>query len=120
MILRIQDRRGRGPWKPGFSHKWVDSFRTSHLPPIYDEAPHYMDIARPARDEGMWVGCAVDGKESLLAWFTPMEIFRLYDFGYQIVDASSCDILLRTPTQLLIGSRENFNRLPPAVRWDGA
>jgi hypothetical protein len=117
MILRIQDRAGRGPWKPGFSSKWVDSFRTTQLPPIYDEAPCYMDIVAKARDAGKHVGCAVDGKEALLSWFTPMEIFRLYDLGHRIVDASECEILLRTPTQLIVGSDRPFKHLPPAVRW---
>ena len=26
MILRIQNKQGRGPWMPGLSAKWVDSF----------------------------------------------------------------------------------------------
>ena len=37
-IYRVQDAQGRGPWKPGFSHRWVED-RPDHynLPPWFVE-----------------------------------------------------------------------------------
>jgi hypothetical protein len=81
MILRVQNKQGRGPWMPGLSSKWVDSFRTAQHPPIYDERPDYLDHVANAHKRGMHIGCAVRGREGLLSWFSPMEIFRLYDLG---------------------------------------
>lgn len=114
MILRVQDETGRGPWRPGFSDKWVDTWRTTQLPPIYDEIPHFVDLVNKAHHAGFHIGCAVRGREGLLAWFSPMELLRLADFGYGIVDARSCEIFAETPNQVLIGSREKLRMLPSA------
>jgi len=115
MILRIQNKQGRGPWMPGLSAKWVDSFRTAQHPPIYDERPDYLDHVANAHKRGMHIGCAVRGREGLLSWFSPMEIFRLYDLGFYIADASACDVLIETGTQLVIASPQPLRALPHAV-----
>ena len=114
-LLRVQDQHGRGPYRPGFSSRWVDAFRTSQHPPIYEERPDWLDVCRRAQSRGAHAGCAVDGMESLLSWFSPMELVRLYDFGFQIVDCSSCEVLIRTQTQVVIASRLPLKRLPPAI-----
>lgn len=94
-LFRVQDRHGRGPWRPGFSAQWVDAFRTSQHPPIYEERPDWLDVCRAAQASGAHVGCAVDGMDALLSWFSPMELVRLYDLGFRIVDASDCEVLDR-------------------------
>jgi len=37
-VYRVQDKEGRGPWRPGFSQIWVET-RLDHmfLPPWYVE-----------------------------------------------------------------------------------
>ena len=114
-ILRVQDKHGRGPWRPGLSSRWVDAFRTAQHPPIYDERPDWLDICRQAQSSGAHIGCAVDGMDALLSWFSPMELVRLYDMGFRIVDASACDVLIRTPTQVVISSRLPLKLLPNAI-----
>lgn len=114
-LLRVQDRQGRGPYRPGFSSRWVDSFRTVQHPPIYEERPDWLDLCRAAQSSGAHVGCAVDGMDALLSWFSPMELVRLYDLGFRIVDASTCKVLIRTPTQVVISSRQPLNKLPSAI-----
>lgn len=115
MILRVQNKQGRGPWMPGLSSKWVDSFRTTQHPTIYHERPDYLDHVANAHKEGMHVGCAVRGRDGLLSWFSPMEIFRLYDLGFYIADASACDVLIETGTQMVIASQKPLRMLPHAV-----
>lgn len=114
-LLRVQDQHGRGPYQPGFSSRWVDAFRTSQHPPIYEERPDWLDICRRAQSKGAYVGCAVDGMDALLTWFSPMELVRLHDFGFHIVDCSACEVLIRTPTQVVVSSRQPLKRLPGAI-----
>lgn len=113
MILRVQDSKGRGPWRPGLSEKWVDSFRTSQNPPIYEEYPEFVLKVREAHGRGLHIGCAARGRAGLLSWFSPMEIVRLSDMGFRVVDASACDVLHETPTQVLIASDRPLRLLRP-------
>ena len=115
MIMRVQNRQGRGPWMPGLSAKWVDAFRTEQHPPIYVECPDYLSHVEAAHNRGMHIGCAVRGKGKLLSWFSPMEILRLYDMGFYIADASACEVLVETPTQLIVASPRPLRLLPHAV-----
>lgn len=115
MILRIQDREGRGPYRPGLSQKWTDSWRTSQLPPIYQEVPAFAALVNNAHSEGLHIGCAVRGKDALFEWFSPMEILRLREMGFGIVDATGCEILMETQHQLVIGSKAPLHKLPPVL-----
>jgi len=117
-ILRVQDDRGRGPWRPGFSAGWVDSWRTECLPQVYQEIPDFAAIVARAKRDGMHVGCAARGMAGLLAWFSPMELCRLDDLGFQIVDASGCDVLAETPHQLIIGSNRPLRELPSVLKGE--
>ena len=82
-IYRVQDRQGRGPWKPGFSHLWVED-RSDHdlLIPWYRE---FGWINRNAI-AGMYMGCGCRTIEQLRRWFTPTEYAKLREFGYQAVE----------------------------------
>lgn len=81
-VYRIQDRDGRGPWKPGFSRRWVE-----------DRADH--DVLRPWFEEfgrvdklaivGFAIGCGCRTVEQLQRWFTPSEYATLLQFGYRAV-----------------------------------
>ncbi|KFI27789.1 hypothetical protein CN97_00820 [Haematobacter massiliensis] len=113
-ILRIQDRTGRGPWRPGCASKWVDAWRTSQLPPIYDDVHDFRKIVSGAHGAGLHIGCAVRGMDGLGKWFSPMELSRLITQGFGVVDASGCDVLAETEHQLLIASKWPLSRLPMA------
>lgn len=115
MILRIQDKAGRGPWRPGFSDAWVDAWRTQQNPPIYVEVSNFREIVADAHKRGKHIGCAAKGMDGLLSWFSPMEIVRLHGMGFYVADASGCDVLAETPTQVLICSNTPLKNLPNAV-----
>jgi hypothetical protein len=113
----VQDRHGRGPWRPGFSHKWIDSFRTTHLPPIYQERSDFFAVCHEQHKVGKHLGCAALGKEGLFRWFSPMELMRLQGMGFYIADASKCQVVIETPNQVLVASDQPLKRLRP-VAWE--
>lgn len=113
-VLRIQDHKGRGPWRPGLSEKWVDAWRTAQLPPIYEEIPDFVSLVNRSHFDGFHVGCAVR-QANLLSWFSITELSRLSALGFGVVDASECVVLAETKHQLLIGSKRPLRELPSAI-----
>ena len=90
VVYRVQDKDGRGPWRPGFSRRWVeDRDDLKNLPPWYVELG---PIHRKAV-----VGCAVGSgcltKEQLRRWFTESEYRTLVRYGYRAVRMEAGRIL---------------------------
>lgn len=85
-IYRVQDSEGRGPWRPGFSDKWVED-RTDEeflrLKPIMDDFPNLSSQLGNMTGKHAGVGCETLPK--LRQWFTRTEYERLLEFGYQCV-----------------------------------
>ena len=81
-IYRIQDKDGRGPWKPGFSHRWVE-IRPDHnnLPAWYEEfGPLHNYISY-----GEHCGSGCKTIDQLRRWFTKSEYRTLLKYGYRAV-----------------------------------
>ena len=85
-IYRIQDDEGRGPWRPGFSDKWVED-RTDaefrRLKPIQEDFPGLDQRLCVQRGEHGGVGCETLVK--LRQWFTASEYATLLGYGYRCV-----------------------------------
>lgn len=95
-VYRVQDRDGRGPWKPGFSRHWVeDRDDLDHLPPWTHELPN----ALQKRIVGMHLGCGCQTLEQLRRWFTPGEYATLRRHGYLAVKMKVGRILAASRTQ---------------------
>ncbi|WP_299202615.1 hypothetical protein [uncultured Amphritea sp.] len=78
-IFRVQDSKGRGPWRPGFSHKWKDMDR--EIPdPFYDEFPD-IDLANETGN----LGCGCANANQLKKWFSEEEYELLLKLGYKAV-----------------------------------
>ena len=106
MIVRVQDKDGRGPWRPGFSNLWVDPLRVNFFPPIYSDLSKekFEKIKLKAHSDGLHIGCAVwSGKPK--EWFNDYERDRLLSFGFNLVCADICKQLATTQSQKLIGSQ---------------
>lgn len=90
VIFRIQDKNGRGPWKPGFSHSWVDIRKDhSNLLPWYEEFGRVDKKALFGMALGS--GCRTIGQ--LKRWFTQSEYTKLKKYGYQAVKMKVGSIL---------------------------
>lgn len=108
-VLRIQDSEGRGPWRPGFSHLWVeDRPDLEALRPMFVEFDMHA-VFQAARD-GTHLGCGVRSIEQLRRWFTPAEYIRLLRFGYRAVRMDASRILAESPIQCV------FERSKPLRR----
>ena len=101
-IYRIQDAEGRGPYRPGFAHRWTDpDAPTSSRQPFFFEFPD-LDIARldPGRS-----GCGFRTMDQLLRWFTPFERQKLAALGYAVVSMEADEILAESEYQLVFKRR---------------
>lgn len=104
-VYRVQDKHGRGPWKPGFSAQWVE-VREDHdnLPPWFQEFGR-VDL-RTIR--GMTIGSACMTIEQLRRWFTPSEYRKLCDFGYRAVTMEAF-VVAKSSVQCFVQRPEPFN-----------
>lgn len=110
IIYRVQDRDGRGPWRPGFSNKWV-IHRPDHedLLPSYLEMPHALDRRTP----GYHVGVGCWELDQLRRWFIPDEFDTLLNHGFACVKFYAGVFLGSSETQCL------FERRKPLAEHDG-
>lgn len=112
-LLRMQDPSGRGPWRPGFSAKWLDGVRDFSLPAVQqDFGVDWKPMIEAAFRRGLHIGVAVRGEEKFHQWFTPTERVKLAMLGFRIVDASGCEVLGETDWQVVIGSPDPLADLP--------
>ncbi len=95
-VFRVQDRDGRGPWKPGFSRRWVEH-RPDHdnLPPWFYE---FGDVRRRAIF-GAYLGCGCRTLEQLRRWITQSEYATLAGHGYRAVRLEVGRILAESSVQ---------------------
>lgn len=106
VVYRVQDRDGRGPWKPGFSRKWIEP-REDHenLPSWYAEfGPIHNRILY---GEEMGSGCRT--LEQLRRWFTRSEYKRLREYGYRAVKMEVGRILAESEIQCVFGRAKPLN-----------
>lgn len=99
LIYRIQDKDGRGPYKPGMSEQWVDQDRDeSTRPPFYSEfGLHVLQKAI----YGQSCGCGFRTVKQLRAWFSDRERAMLRSIGYNIVTIEVDAILGESRNQLV-------------------
>lgn len=100
-IYRVQDREGRGPWRPGFSHLWVEA-RADHENLISWPVQFGFAIVHRAR----WhLGCGCRTPDQLRRWFTSSEYATLKDFGFRAVAMQADQIIAESDIQLVFDRR---------------
>ena len=113
-VYRIQDPEGRGPFRPGFSHKWVET-RPDHdlLKPYFDilDRKSLVDTIRG----GYHVGCACLTVEQLRRWFTAGEYITLRGYGFQAVVMMADELLHTDDVQSVIARLKPFNEGAQAI-----
>jgi len=99
-VYRIQDKEGRGPWKPGFSHKWVED-RKDHN----NLLPWYIEFGRIDKNllVGEYSGSGCRTIDQLKRWFTKAEYKKLKKLGYKSVEIKVNRVLAESNIQLFFG-----------------
>jgi hypothetical protein len=116
-LLRIQDKEGRGPWRPGLSKLWAsDDPHALDLPPVHVEFKDFARLIAFAGATRMHIGCAVRGEEGIRRWFTLGELAKLRGLGFNIVECGRCIVLAETENQAIIASHRPLSKLP-RVPW---
>lgn len=110
LIYRVQDRHGRGPWKPGVSNQWVEP-RSDHelLLPWFVEWPGFDPRQEMRRQEH--VGCGCTTLDQLRRWFLPSEYATLLAIGYQSYHIEADRILRSSNVQCVFTRKIPLNRL---------
>lgn len=107
IVFRVQDKDGRGPWRPGFAQKWSGSYREDlqNLKPWYIEfGPIHLGLLTW---EHSGSGCA--SLEQLRRWFTPEEYRRLLDLGYKAVCMDADRVLAQSEIQCFFARSRPLN-----------
>jgi len=95
-IYRIQDLNGRGPFKPGFSQKWVQSR------PDHENLIPYFEQFGPVHERiliGAYSGCGCQTLNQLRRWFSKKEYRKLKKFGYHAVKIDANRIIAKSDIQ---------------------
>lgn len=105
-VFRVQDADGRGPWKPGFSRRWVEH-RDDHK----NLKPWYEEFGRLDRLLCTWeyAGCACESLEQLRRWFTNREYKKLKKYGYFAVKIKVGRVLGMSKTQCFFARNQPLN-----------
>jgi len=118
-IYRIQDKDGRGPYKPGWSHVWQEHrclIDGCKHPTMMDEFPWVLDkIKLRFCVSGGHFGCGFRTMEQLQQWFNAEEIEKLKRFDYRIVKIPADEILAESEKQLVFWCKKPLQRLARAA-----
>lgn len=105
-VIRIQDKEGRGPWKPGFSDRWVEwRDDCTRLLPGFLEFPTALSDVR----DGEHIGSGCMTIEQLRRWFTENEYRTLLAHGYQAVQIEVDRIIAQSEIQCIFARRDPLN-----------
>lgn len=111
-VYRIQDKDGRGPFKPGFSKRWLDPEPKPNEELLVPWPIQFPDVLfRIQVFHVVYCGCACMSPEQLRMWFSQSEFKRLKRFGYQSVTLEVDEVLGQSEVQLV------FRRIKP-IRLD--
>lgn len=99
-VYRVQDKDGRGPFKPGFSQLWVRE-RKDHenLIPWFEEFGPVQNKVLA----GESAGCGCKELEQLRRWFTKTEYKKLKKLGYRAVKIKVNRLIAESEIQCVFG-----------------
>ena len=118
-VYRVQDREGRGPFKPGMTRRWADAEGFSFMPPFHDEfgIGIIKELQTMIGEVGGACGCAVATMDMIDKWFTPTERARLAALGYFVVLLSVDAILRESPNQIVFWRRLPLRKSALVMPW---
>jgi len=105
-VYRVQDKHGRGPFKPGFTNKWLE--HDKGLAPFFTEFPLLNLNAESTPDE--FVGCACLELEQLKRWFTQSEFKTLEAKGFKAVKMDVDRVLCSSKNQCVFARKRQLRK----------
>jgi hypothetical protein len=111
IVFRVQDKDGRGPWKPGFSHIWV-RVRRDHD----NLKPFFMEFSIDFNSITGHIGCGCLSVPQLKRWFSKREYKTLLSFGYRCVKIEAEKILASSDIQCVFSRRIPLNESVEVMR----
>ena len=99
-VFRVQDIEGRGPYRPGTSHRWTDDDHYRNLPFYTEFGWSVGSISKRWRD-GETGGCAFRSLDGLYRWFSPAECEKLDALRYMVVRMNVDRIIRESNTQVV-------------------
>ena len=116
IAYRVQHTDGRGPWRPGFSHTWIDGDAPADrlTETVLDLLPLSHIRALPST---MHYGSACRTMADLLRWFTAIEQGRLARLGFYPVRVNADAVLAESPWQMIIGRYRPFYEGASRLKW---
>ena len=98
-IYRIQGDNGRGPFKPGFTNRWLNR----------EESELIMEFIAPGlhkTDKYKYTGTGCVSIEQLKKWFNKEEYKFLLKHGYKAVKIKADKITIKTENQCIFLRRK--------------
>lgn len=102
-VIRVQDARGRGPYRPGFSRVWRDLSWPAQAP-WWEEIGEDPFTAHLRIDGAYHCGCAFRTQEQLRRWFSPRELRALDRHGFALASIVPDVVFIETASQVVIGT----------------
>lgn len=116
LVCRIQDREGRGPYRPGFSRVWSE--RQDGPASVFVAFPGILAKVRQVIDaKGGAVGCAFRTIKQASNWFSPSEVLTLAKLGYSLCWVIPDEVLAENEDQLVIWTAQPLADSVIATGW---
>ena len=119
VVVRVQDMVGRGPYRPGFSHRWADPLHEMRNPSFMVEFPFVEQMLQRRPPAESAYGCAFRTLEQARKWFSEDERSKLAGLGYRLVAMKVDDILDESERQLVFWRRLPLRKnVHPLAAWE--
>lgn len=115
-VYRVQAADGRGPWRPGWSHTWIEGDAPADrlTETVMDLVPIEALRSLP---RSMAYGCGCRTLDALMRWFTAREREVLAQCGFYPVRLLADTVIAESQWQLLVGRRKPFTDGATRLRW---
>ncbi|MCX8816996.1 hypothetical protein [Vibrio parahaemolyticus] len=104
-VYRIQDKKGRGPFNPNITHRWIEprSDRAT-MQPFFVTWPDFFPEA------GTNNACACMTAKQLKRWFTASEYQKLLSLGYRAVRMQVDAVVKQNDTQCIFKRKKALHK----------
>ena len=105
IVFRVQDAEGRGPYRPGLSHKWTDDDHWRNQS-FFVEFGWSVEKVRTLWNRNESGGCGFRDLVGLHRWFGASECAKLDELGYSIVRMVADRIIAESRQQLVFARKK--------------